>query len=73
MIKISELYNILPILIIFSGIILTIISEIIFNKNKLLIYIISILTVSSALVSSFYIPNKDLLVFNELLKITPVS
>jgi NADH-quinone oxidoreductase subunit N len=68
MIKIIELSYIMPVLIIASGIILTILFEVILNKNKLLIYIVSIVTVMSALVSSFYIPKLDLFLFNELLK-----
>ena len=73
MIKVNELYNILPIVIISSGIILTILFEIFLNKNKLLIYIISIVIVASALISSFYIQNKDGFIFNELLKNSIVS
>lgn len=73
MIQINELYNILPILIIISGIILTILFEVILNKNKLLIYLISVLTALSALISSFYVFNKEGFIINELLRTNPVS
>jgi len=69
MIQINELANILPIIIIASGIILTLVFEIIFVKNKTIVYALSIVTVLAALVSCFYILNKDLYLFGELLRL----
>jgi NADH-quinone oxidoreductase subunit N len=68
MIHINELYNILPIVIIASGIILTLLLEIFIPKKKNIIFILSIITVLSALTSSFFISGKDVFVFGELLK-----
>ena len=68
MIQINELYNILPLVILTAGIVLILLLEIILNKNKLLIYVISIATALSALVSSFFLSPKDVFIFNELLK-----
>lgn len=73
MINNNDLFNVLPILIITSGIILTILCEILFSKNKLIINILSIITVISAFISLFFIPSKDVSVFNELLKINLIN
>jgi NADH-quinone oxidoreductase subunit N len=73
MIQLSELNIILPIFIIACGIILTLILEIFAGKNKILIYILSIAVVLSALVSSFLVTNKEILVFGELLKSNSTS
>lgn len=70
MIQFSELFNVLPILIITLGIILSIIFELLFAKNKLIINLFSIFTVICAIVSLFVIPSKDVFAFNNLLKIT---
>jgi len=69
MIQINELANILPIIIIAAGILLTLVVEIIFVKNKTIVYALSIAIVLSALISCFYIMNKDLYLFGELLKL----
>lgn len=73
MIQISELNNILPILIIAAGIILTLICELVFSKNKLTIYIIGVATVLIALLSLLKLQLKDVFVINELLKISAES
>jgi NADH-quinone oxidoreductase subunit N len=73
MIQLSELKNILPLLIIASGIILTLLLEIITKKNKLAIYIVSIVTVLSALISSFFITTKDILIIGDLLKSNSIT
>jgi NADH-quinone oxidoreductase subunit N len=73
MIQINELYNILPIIIIIAGIILSLLLEIITKKNKLAIFILSIVTVLSALISSFFIPNKDIFVFGDMLKSNSIA
>ena len=44
-----------------------------FKKNKTLIFLLSILTAISSIIYSFYYIDKDLFLFNELLKINPIS
>lgn len=73
MIQISELVNILPVLIISVGIILTLVSEIFFGKNKLVVYSLSILTVLSSLGGAFYLLKKDVFVFGELLRVNNIT
>lgn len=73
MIQLIELKNILPILIIAAGIILTLLLEIITKKNKLAIFILSIVTVLSALISSFFITDKDIFIFGDLLKSNSIA
>lgn len=73
MIQINELYNILPIVIVAAGIILILLLEILFKENKLLIYIFSNAAALAALVSTFFIPQKDTFVFSELVKVNNFS
>ena len=73
MIQISELWNVLPVLIIAAGIILALSLEIIFKKNKIAVFALSLVTVLSALGSSFLVLNKDLFVFGDLLKVNSTS
>ncbi|MBI5402371.1 MAG: NADH-quinone oxidoreductase subunit N [Ignavibacteriae bacterium] len=73
MIQINELVNILPVLIIFIGIILTLICEILFGKNKLVVYSLSILSVLGSIAGTFYLLNKDLFVFGELLRVNNIT
>lgn len=68
MIQINELYNILPVLILAAGILLILILEIILKKNKLLIYVLSVCTALSALVSALFMSTKDVFIFNEMVK-----
>jgi len=69
MIQINDLWNIIPIIIIAAGILLTLISEIIFRHNKTAVYAISLVTVIAALVGSLLILNKDLFILGELIRV----
>lgn len=73
MIQINELYNILPIIIVSAGIVLTILIELLTGKNKTLIYIVSLITVAGAITGSFLILNKEFLLFNDLIKINVIN
>ncbi len=68
MIQLNELNNILPILVITAGVIITILLEIIF-KNKFIIYLTSIITVIVAIVTSFLLQNKEIFLLGDLLKV----
>ena len=73
MIQFSEFKDILPLLIITIGALLTMIFEIIFKKNKEAIFGLSIVTVLAAISTSFINLNKDLILFNNYFKTNNTS
>ncbi|MDD5361619.1 MAG: NADH-quinone oxidoreductase subunit N [Ignavibacteria bacterium] len=73
MITITELFNATHLVIISAGAIITLLIAAFAGKSKLPALIFSILVVLSAVVFAGMNASKDMLIFNELLKINPLS
>ena len=73
MIHLNEFQNVIPLLIIAGAAIITLIIEMIFKKSENIILGFSILSVLAAIVSSFTYLNKEILVFNDFIRINNIA
>lgn len=70
MIQLKEFSDVIPILIIASAATLVLLLEVIFKKSETIIFGFSILSLLSAIVTSFSHLNREIVVFNQYLRIT---
>jgi len=73
MITLNEFSQVIPFLIITCAALLTMIFEITFKKSEQPIYVLSIVSILAALVTSFSGLNKDLVIFNNYFHLTNVT
>ncbi|MCX6163096.1 MAG: NADH-quinone oxidoreductase subunit N, partial [Ignavibacteriae bacterium] len=73
MIPLKDLLNVLPLIIIGTGAIVTLMMSAFLKKGSFFVMLTSAVFVLGAFVISFFSLNKDVIVFNEMLRINPVS
>lgn len=73
MIKTTELLYIIPMLIVASSAIIALFTGIIFRKSKVPVYVFSLAAAAASLISALFNISKDVIIFNELLRINPLS